>query len=177
MSNFLKIAITWPDSFIGEVEQIVSLLESGTADIVHIRKPTQSASQIANLLKQLPSICLNKIKLHDHFELLDEFNIGGVHLNQRNPVAPANVKSLSCSAHSFEQLDDWKHYDYITLSPIFNSISKSGYKGAFNLNELPRKIKGKRVVALGGVTTSRLQMLREMGFYGAAMVGDIWKRD
>ena len=73
-----------------------------------------------------------------------------------------------------EELKDIGRYSYVTLSPIFDSISKMGYVSKFRLDELPAALAGKRVVALGGVTPEAFPALREAGFIGAAMLGWLW---
>ncbi len=78
--------------------------------------------------------------------------------------------------HSIEQLDQSENFDYVTLSPIFDSISKPGYKSAFNLENISRYIRGKKVVALGGVTPDKFPALRDAGFFGAAMLGHFWQQ-
>lgn len=168
------IGITSPLTVIEEGEKITTILRKRYADIVHIRKPAWEGRQIAALIEQIPSDLWPRLRLHDHFELLRHFPLGGVHLNSRNPDAPENAISVSRSLHSVEQLPLAKHYDYVTLSPVFDSISKEGYKSAFELESLKPLIEGKRVVALGGVTPEKFPALREAGFYGGAMLGHFW---
>jgi thiamine-phosphate pyrophosphorylase len=68
-----------------------------------------------------------------------------------------------------------KHFDYVFLSPIFDSISKAGYKSAFTeemLKEASDKgIIDEKVVALGGVTFDKIPYLKKLNFGGAAMMG------
>lgn len=172
--EFQVIAITSPDSVSNEAERICEILRNGEADIVHIRKPEWSLEQTKDLLNKIPSEFLPKLKLHDHFQLLSEYDLAGVHLNSRNALAPVNARSVSRSFHEIEQLPQSKHYDYVTLSPIYDSISKSGYKSRFDLSELKPLLVGKRVVALGGVTPDKFSELKDSGFYGAAMLGYFW---
>lgn len=68
-------------------------------------------------------------------------------------------------------------YDYVTLSPIFDSISKSGYSKKFEVTEIADRIRGKRVIALGGVRPELFLTLRENDFFGAALLGYIWNGD
>ena len=68
--------------------------------------------------------------------------------------------------------------DYVFLSPIFDSISKQGYKGVFSENVL-RNAEGiidAKVIALGGVTFSAIPWLQSLNFGGAAFLGDVWER-
>ncbi len=66
----------------------------------------------------------------------------------------------------------------MTLSPVFDSISKRGYASAFALPQLEMAraegIIDDKVIALGGVTADRLPAVRRMGFGGAALLGAIW---
>ena len=69
---------------------------------------------------------------------------------------------------------------YVFLSPIFDSISKKGYKHSFFNKDLEEAgingIINERVVALGGVTPEYIPQLRAWNFGGAAFLGDIWNR-
>lgn len=173
--KFLTIAITSPEDYPNEAERISDILRNGEADIVHIRKPHWSEDKTAELLEKIPYEFYSRIKMHDHFPLLNKFPLLGVHLNSRNSTAPGSVTSVSRSFHDIEQLPLSAHYDYVTLSPIYDSISKSGYKSSFSLEKLKPSLKGKNVVALGGVTPDKFPELMEAGFSGAAMLGYFWK--
>lgn len=171
MKSFLKIAFTHPDFWHKEEIRIAEILESKEADFVHIRKPDWGIDELRNLILRIPVRFYPRLRIHDHFSLTDEFNLAGVHLNSRNPIPPENAKSISKSCHSFEQLDDIEHFSYVTLSPIYDSISKIGYKSHFDIKELKPIITGKNIVALGGVTPEKFPELQETGFIGAAMLG------
>lgn len=174
MCGLKIIAITAPDEIRNEAERISDILYAGEADFMHIRKPSWDISRIRKLILEIPAGLRTRLKIHSHFRLADELGLGGVHLNSRNPIAPAGAGSVSISFHSIEQLADSNHYDYVTLSPIFDSISKHGYRKAFDIDKLRPEIKGRNVVALGGVTPDRFPQLQEAGFYGAAMLGYYW---
>ena len=62
---------------------------------------------------------------------------------------------------------DW---DFLLLGPVFDSISKAGYKGR-HFSNIPRN-----AIAIGGITSSNLEKLQQMGFYGAAMLGAVWQK-
>lgn len=120
----------------------------------------------------------HRLKLHDHFSLTSEFELGGVHLNGRNPEPPTSDYSgrISRTAHTAEDIanaTDYK-YEYITLSPIFDSISKVGYKSNFTDSELRAIItnaEGTELIALGGVNNLNIGKVKELGFSGAAILG------
>lgn len=169
-----KIAVTLPGFFAGEAVEIARLIGNGDYWRVHIRKPGASAEQIRALLQQIPAELYPRLSLHDHHELALQFGLGGVHLNRRNPQAPAGWNGLvSRSLHSPEEIASME-CDYAFLSPIYPSVSKPGYKPDFDLQQL-RGVVDERVFALGGVTPDKFDELRDIGFGGAAMLGYVWK--
>lgn len=87
---------------------------------------------------------------------------------------------ISRSCHSLEEVVKYKEQcSYVTLSPIFNSISKQGYCAAFTQEELKRakdlNVVDQKVVALGGIDAENIAQIKELGFGGAAVLGTIWK--
>ncbi len=168
------IAITTPEFRQGEDLAICRLLDCGW-NRVHIRKPEATASQISDLIENIPRKYYQFISLHDHFQLAVKYGLGGVHLNRRNPLPPSIWKGLvSRSCHTIEEIDSFSNLDYLTLSPIYDSISKPGYKSHFN-SEILKNTNLKNVYALGGVTFSQLSELEKLGFMGAAMLSQAWK--
>lgn len=168
------IAVTYPHFFEGESHAICRLLDRGWWR-VHIRKPGADSESLARLLKSIPLRYHSRLSLHDHFELAERFDIGGLHLNSRCPSAPDDWKGLvSRSCHLPEELERFSNLDYLTLSPVFDSFSKPGYVSRFDLDEL-KKLDLHNVFALGGVTADRLTLLTDTGFGGAAMLSEAWK--
>ena len=87
---------------------------------------------------------------------------------------------MSKSCHSLEEVKEWKEKcDYVSLSPIFDSISKQGYHAAFSSTEIEEAsrqgIIDKKVLALGGVTFNKIDDVLRMGFGGGMILGDAWK--
>lgn len=175
------IAITTPNFIECEASVIPHLLQLGI-DLVHIRKPSATSEQLALLLNSLPTWCYDQLVVHDCLELANKYNLKGVHLNRRNHTVPDNFKgSVSMSCHSLEEVEIKKDMaDYVFLSPIFNSISKNGYNSAFSKEELHNAMKqgtiDKKVIALGGVSLANIETVKDLGFGGAALLGDIWYR-
>ena len=177
----MTIVITLPEFFDGEALQCAEMLRSGKADLLHLRKPGATRAELERLIGEIPQELHSRLVVHDHFELALKYNLHGVHLNSRNPEAPSGwTGSVSRSCHGIEELKEWKpRCNYVSLSPIFDSISKKGYNAAFSADELEKArldgiIDGK-VMALGGVSFEKLAEVREMGFGGAMILGDAWK--
>ncbi|WP_434504316.1 thiamine phosphate synthase [Prevotella sp.] len=175
------IVITTPNFIKGEESIIPHLLQLGV-DIVHIRKPSATREQLALLLDSLPKWCYDRLVVHDCLELANEYHLRGIHLNRRNHTIPDNFTgSLSMSCHSLEEVEIKKDMaEYVFLSPIFNSISKSGYNSAFSKEELHNAMKqgtiDHKVIALGGVSAVNIDTVKDLGFGGAALLGDIWDK-
>lgn len=170
-NNFLIIAVTPPYFFEGESEKINKILSEKMANYVHIRKPEANVLEIEKLIRGINSEFHPLLKLHDHFELLDKYSLGGIHLNSRCSEMHPKAKSISVSIHSLEEIEGKEKFDYFFISPVFDSISKKGYKAAYDLNLLSQKIQGKKAIALGGVTPEKFPLLGSLGFSGAALLG------
>lgn len=175
------IVITSPGFLQGEADFIDRLFNHGL-DRLHLRKPGADIGECRRLLDGISREWLPRIVVHDNFGLCREYGLGGVHLNGRNPMAPPNHKgSVSRSCHSLEEISRYKgECDYLTLSPIFNSISKQGYMAAFGPGQLAAArdsgLIDSRVIALGGVTLENIPRVKELGFGGVAILGDVWQR-
>ena len=172
--------ITLPWLFVGEATRIVALLQRREVDYVHIRKPGARREDMEKLVESIPQAYRNRIVLHDHFPLAEKYQLFGIHLNRRNPDVSRGWKgSVSRSCHSLEEVVRWKdRCDYVTLSPIFDSISKAGYRSAFTREEIAeaarKGIIDEKVMALGGVTFNKMKEVTAMGFGGGMILGDAW---
>lgn len=169
------IAITPQDVRHDEARQIATILDGG-ATFVHLRHPGATYSDMKRIIEDIPQRYHSRLRLHGHFELLDEFNLGGIHLNSRCPQAPLLYHgSVSRTCHSVEEVNEAAQYvDFVTLSPICNSISKPGYEGAFTHEQLSSLPLGK-VVALGGITPGHISELKQYPFIGYAVLGYLWE--
>jgi len=173
------IVITSPDTVVQEAEKINALFEAGL-EILHIRKPNFSKKEYIYLIKRIKEEYHPKIKIHEFFELTGKYNLLGVHLNARNPnYTGRKVVNISRSCHSIEELKIKTKYDYVFLSPIFDSISKEGYYAKYNnmilVNASKRRQINKKVIALGGIDRETLPIVKQYGFGGAAVLGSIWQ--
>ncbi len=170
----LRIAIT-PEE-ISDIEHlmITAILDAGW-DCVHLRHPAASLADMRRLIMDIPQRHYPRLRLHGHFELLNEFNLGGIHLNRRCPNAPAFYRgAISRSCHSIDEIGLYPECDYATLSPIFDSISKQGYRSAFSDEDLNRIPSG-RVIALGGITPAHIATIKRHPFVGYAVLGYLFE--
>lgn len=166
------IVFTWPGPVPGEGCLLDSFLDAG-AFSVHLRKPGLSEDGYRRILDGMRPDSLGRVVLHEHFGLCGEYGIGMVRLNDAHPLVPEGFSGGVCrSCHSLDEVRRFrKECTYVTLSPIFDSISKEGYLCAFPPGSLVPEVLGADVVALGGVTRDNLPLVAQAGFGGAAFLG------
>ena len=175
------IVVTAPTFFVEEDKIITALFEEGL-DILHLRKPETPAMYSERLLTLIPQKYHKRIITHEHFYLQEEFSLMGIHLNTRNPKEPHDYSGhISCTCHSRDEVRNKKHfYDYLFLSPIYNCITKTGVTSGFTAEELRQAEKSKiidsKVMALGGITSDNILEIKDYGFGGAVIMGDLWNK-
>ena len=158
---------------------ISNLLKMGIYS-VHLRKPKATINECRQLLTKLTDAERAKIIIHDYPELYTEFSLKGIHINKNITSLPDGYNGFKThSWHSFEEIERYKtEYDYLFLSPIFDSISKVGYKSGFTKEELLKAstsgIIDHKVIALGGITLDMMPYFQELNFGGIAMIGGIY---
>lgn len=176
------IAITTPKVVAEDAHIIARLLDMGI-DAIHLRKPDSDIGECRRLLCELSAEQRSKIIIHDYPELYDEFSLKGIHINKNVVSLPDDYRGFkSRSCHTFEELTRYKSdYDYLFLSPVFDSISKVGYRSRFSHDELQwaaaEGVIDDKVVALGGVTFDKIPYLESLNFGGVAMLGCLYNID
>ena len=183
------IILTHPDDIPNEIERIHSLFNDDNLQILHLHKPNYNIEQLENYIKKIDAQYHSRIVLHAYPQFLSEqhplhklsFELKGIHLpekvrQERMPL-PSNFKVISTSFHELDVLiQNEENYEYVFLSPIFNSISKKGYNAAFDMDELKAGLakSTQAVVALGGMDKSKQEIVSELGFAGMGVLGSVW---
>ncbi|BDD07267.1 thiamine phosphate synthase [Aureibacter tunicatorum] len=174
------ILFTRPDFFDEELDLIVKLFERDLG-ILHLRKPQATIEQYREWLNKLPEEFHPRIRLHHYHELANEYNLGGIHFTEyARKLAPNPYKGKHKASTGFHTLEEYKSdkgkYEYVFLSPVFNSISKRGYSSKFIDNELIESLENtpKKTIALGGISKMNIHKCLSMGFDGVALLGAIW---
>lgn len=168
----------------GEAGIINQLLAQGLTRL-HVRKPESTATELRALLKQIDPQFFGRIALHQHHALASEFGITGLHFTEANRLSQSletleALKSsgniLSTSLHDPAELEQLSHrFDYAFLGPVFDSISKKNYKAVLtNGFQLERFNYPGKLIALGGIDGTKLNLAASLGFDGVAILGAIW---
>ncbi len=164
---------------------IVNLLFDEGLMVFHLRKYNNSKTEITDFLKQVKSEYHNRIALHQFHEMANEFGINRLHFSEQDRVLKnesdfQQLKQLgfilSTSVHTVKEYNKLPScFDYVFISPVFDSISKPNYKAQiFDLSSINKKTTTK-LIALGGITAKNCTQAFEMGFDGIALLGSIWK--
>ena len=164
MGAFKLVLLTTPYFFVEEHAILSTLFDEGL-ELLHMRKPNSEPVYSERLLSLLPERYRKRIVTHDHFYLKQEFGLKGIHLNQRNTAAPDNYRGqISCTCRNV----------FLSLSPDDNQEASS-IDPEKELTTMGKLI-DKKVYAAGGVTIDNLLQLKERGFGGAVLYGEIWNR-
>ncbi len=165
-----------------EIEILHQLFQEGL-QYYHLRKPNKNYEEHCAYLNQIDSKYHNRIVVHFFHEMVNEFNLKGIHFQEQKRIDnidnPGQYflnlnmygKTISSSFHELEVLENCDfEFDYHLLSPVFSSISKKGYEGrGFDVNHI-----NKRIVGMGGVTSDNIIEFDKLGFKGVGVLGGIW---
>ena len=175
------IVITKPTYFVEE-DQILTALFDEVLEILHLRKTDPAPVYAERLLTLIPEKYRKRIVVHGNFYLKDEYKLKGIHLNSHNAVIPNNYNgTITTSCHSLEEVKEKKpHFEYVFLSPVFDSISKEGYHASFTPEQIRTASKNniidKHVIALGGINENNILQVKDFGFGGCAILGGLWNQ-
>ncbi len=123
------------------------------------------------------------ITVHDDIDAAAMADAGGVHLPSGGSPAAARLRLpgalIGASAHSAEEASALLSAgaDYVTVSPVFLTVSKPGYGPALGTDGLARivaRVAGP-VIALGGVTAANAASCRAAGAQGVAVMGEVMR--
>ncbi|MCH5182359.1 MAG: thiamine phosphate synthase [Prevotellaceae bacterium] len=170
------ILMTTPDFFVEEHQILTALFDEGL-DLLHLRKPGTEPVFHERLLTLLPENYRKRIITHDHFYLKQEYKLRGIHLSQRTPDLPVNYKghvSVTCRT-SVEIAANKRKCDYVLLAPVFPDRGTALSEEA-QLAVSSRGVVDRKVIAFGGVGLDNIELVRESGFGGAMVLGDVWNR-
>ena len=182
----MLIVISSPSMIEEEATHINALFEAGMT-LFHLRKPDAAKEEIRELLKKIEPRYHHQIALHQYHELAEEFKIERLHFtkekrDQTNEEVLIKLKEgnyiLSTSIHTIEEYKNISpKFEYIFFGPVFNSISKQGYKAAVTADFVfPVEYDRPKVIALGGIENNNIQQVVKMNFKGIAVLGMIWRK-
>jgi thiamine-phosphate pyrophosphorylase len=180
----LVIIVSYPTVLTNEAAHINELFKQGM-ELFHLRKPGYTEDQLEKLLIQITPGYYHNLVLHDHHHLAQKYNIKRIHFSEqkRKDIKENDLEEwkkkdfiLSTSIHALDEHSDLSEkFSYTFYGPVFESISKPGYKPPGDkfpiLKVENRKVK---IIAIGGVTPDKMMLLNDLGFDGVALLGAVW---
>lgn len=184
--NLELIIISSPTPVSNEAENINRLFEAGLG-VFHLRKPNNDLESMHQLISHIDPKYHDRIAIHQHHDLAAEFGLKRLHFteNERNKTPISELikikergMKISTSLHDISALNELSHFDYTFFSPVFDSISKEGYKSSVSADFVLKKPKNSpEVIALGGIHLGNIDLVKSMNFDGAAVLGSIWNEE
>jgi len=179
------IVITNPIPIPNEIDTIHSLFENGL-ELLHIRKPDFSETEMNAFLSEIKSDFRQQLVLHSHHQLASAAGIHRIHFTEKARIETSekslknwqkNGFSLSTSIH---QMIDFEELPTVFASaffgPVFESISKPKYASNLDFKkELEHRKNNKTtLLAVGGITADKIKTALEYGFDDVALLGTLW---
>ena len=178
----MKLAIiSQPQFFVEEDKIITTLFEEGL-DLLHLYKPGSEPLYLERLLTLIPDDFHDRIVIHEHYYMKQEFDLAGIHLDTPEQEIPNGYKGkVSRSCMRIDQLKELKKTSqYVFLHDIFDSLHQPEVKSKFTLDEIHQASKegiiDKHIYALGGMNADNIRWAHDEGFGGVVICGDIWNR-
>jgi thiamine-phosphate pyrophosphorylase len=192
----MKLIVISAENKVEKEHELINALFGQGLKCFHLRKPGYTIAEMQDLLKLIHPKYLRRISIHSNYELIGKYNLAGIHLtgDYLNQMPEKDLKDLyyaakkknlkvSSSIHSLKDLLNLSFkYDYVFLSPVFDSISKKGHISKFPHPEISESLQNLKntknrteVIALGGIDKDKIEKTIEMNFDGLALLGSIWK--
>ncbi len=177
--------ITYPNTIINEAKIINELFNEGLA-VLHLRKPNYTIEETERLVNAIDEKYHSKIAMHQHHSIAEKYGINRMHFSESNRLTATEQELkklkekkniLSTSIHSINDLELLSdNFTYTFLGPVFESVSKPGYKALTEeIKIIKNKSRATKVIAIGGITTEKIESIKQANFDGAALLGVIWK--
>lgn len=175
------VILTKPTFFVEEDKILTSLFDEGL-DNLHLCKPASAPLYSERLLTLLSDDAYDKITVHGHFYLKEEYKLRGIHLDRGEDDMPQGYRGhFSTTCHSMDELRNMgRKADYVFLAHTFGGKADADGSQAYSAEELQEAagqgLIDKRVYAYGGVGMDTIAMAKDLGFGGVVVGDDLWNR-
>lgn len=168
------------------LEQVVLDAVRGGVAMVQLREKhatTRFFVEEAQRIKELLAPYKVPLIINDRVDVALAVGADGVHIGQDDMPYPLARRLLGehaiigLSVETMEQVQEAEQYDvsYISVSPVFETPTKTDTKGAWGIEGVKRvrEVTRHRVVAIGGLNTTNVQQVVRAGAEGIAVVSAI----
>lgn len=184
------VVITQSQKSDTEIANIIQMFEAGL-ETLHVRKNRFSTKELDEYLKEIPAHFHNRIIIHSHHKLALKYDLKGFHFTSTHLKhkfklwwntrmiylrKPHLIKSISYKKIAELYGEQKVKTDYCFLGTMFHNVSGELYSGFY-----PETIKaaiqksGRKIIARGGVNEKSVELAYQLGFYGIALYGHLWK--
>jgi thiamine-phosphate pyrophosphorylase len=186
------VVITQSKTSENEISALTKMLEAGL-DTLHVRKPHFSTKELEEFINEIPAHFHNRLIIHSHHRLALKYNLKGFHFTDTHLKRKWKLwwntkliyirKPQLLKTISFKRIDSiYKPEEvatnYCFIGTMFHTISGELYSGFYKEQvEAANKKSGKNIIARGGVNERSIELANELGFYGVALYGHLWKSD
>src|ERR1039458_1981519 len=133
----MKLVVISPsDKKDSEIPFLINMFENGLLTY-HVRKTKYSTRQLRNYISEIPKKYHSRLVIHTHHELAMKFNLKGVYISRSHKKRKIRTwfrmkwfalrkSGLEVSAtvrHTENLSESESNYDYVFLSPVFDSLS------------------------------------------------------
>jgi thiamine-phosphate pyrophosphorylase len=186
----MKLMVLSPSTGDPILETMIAtrLFELGL-ETFHLRKPRFSTREMIDYLDKIPSRFHDRVVIHSHHTLALKYNLKGIHLTRTHLKRTIRLwinlriirlkKPKITVSTSFRKLaslyEEQNIYNYVFLSPIFDSISGK-FQAGFNEHSLRAAIHKTPfcIIARGGVDLSKIESIQNIGFNGLILNSSLW---
>lgn len=181
----MLIVISDHQLYLRESEEINRLFESGM-ELYHIRHHNISEEDLRSLIQGVEEEYLPRIVANHNHDIARSLGVQRFHFTEDDRKLWEKKKwknrseseVYSTSVHSLETFNELPDFfEYAFISPVFDSISKPGYKAvSFDLSERNAN-KPIKLIGLGGIHSANIHDAMDLGYDGFAVLGSIWESE
>ncbi len=172
-----------------EIACVIKMFEAGLSTL-HLRKSQMSTKEMKTYLNQIPVHFHNRIIIHSHHKLALRYNLKGFHFTSTHLKhkfklwlntkliyirKPNLIKSISYKRVSNVYEKQKVETDYCFVGTMFHSLTGDLYSGFYKEAVESLNKSDKKIIARGGVNERSVELANNLGFYGVALFGHIWK--
>lgn len=178
----MKLVIMTQPTFFVEEDKILTTLFDEGMDNLHLYKPGASPMYSERLLSLLPEAYYNKITVHDHYYLKNEYGLAGIHIDNKEKEIPKDYKgkfSRTCTNIN-DLYEIKKKAEYVFLYNMFDNHNKNAEDKLIAYKDIEGAAKkgliDKHVYALGGISLENIKAAKDLGFGGVVICNDLWNK-
>lgn len=172
------IIMTQPTFFVEEDKILTALFDCGM-EALHLCKPGSSPMLWERLLSLIPEEYYDKITVHDHYYLKEEYRLAGIHVGDTAQSLPPGYRGrVGRTCRDMTKMKEMKRTSsYVVLPGVFRAtdtepaMPRQQVTAAAMMGLIDRK-----VYAFGGVNEDNIREAKELGFGAVVVRESLWER-